>query len=130
MKYLLFSLPILAMFFNISCSKTSQLDFNEAQKLAGELNQNITLSNNVLQSDLPDYIITDQIQVNADLRIDPGVRIEFAFGSSLIINEKGSIRAFGEKDSPIVFDAKELKQGYWKGIYIKSMNVMNELSFV
>lgn len=130
MKYLLFSLPILAMFFNISCSKTSQLDFNEAQKLAGELNQNITLSNNVLQSDLPDYIITDQIQVNADLRIDPGVRIEFAFGSSLIINEKGSIRALGEKDSPIVFDAKELKQGYWKGIYIKSMNVMNELSFV
>ena len=121
---------MLVMFLSISCSKNSQLDFNEVQELAGELNQNITLSNNVLQRDLPDYIISDQIQVNADLQIDAGVRIEFAFGGSLIINEKGSIRATGEKDAPIVLDAKEEKQGYWKGIYIKSMNVMNELSFV
>lgn len=125
-------LPLLSIFIAFlilvsSCQKEEGLGFNEAILLSGEINAETHLTNNNLQRDIADYIVTEDVIINGDLYIESGVRIEFEFGTSLTIANNGSIRAKNEGKEEIVFTGREKRAGYWKGIHVNSMHVMNEI---
>lgn len=76
-----------------------------------------------------DYIITSDVQVNANLTIKPGVTVMFAEGAGLQVNEQGSITAIGAQSNEVLFTSETGKRGSWKGITILSNNGRNVLSF-
>lgn len=76
-----------------------------------------------------DYIITNNLQVNANLTIKPGVTIMFAEGAGLQVNERGSLTAIGAQSNEVLFTSETGKRGSWKGITILSNSGRNVLSF-
>ncbi|MFN8299625.1 MAG: hypothetical protein U0T75_11000 [Chitinophagales bacterium] len=76
-----------------------------------------------------DYIITSDVQVNANLTIKPGVTVMFAEGAGLQVNEQGSLTAIGAQSNEVLFTSETGKRGSWKGITILSNNGRNVLSF-
>ncbi len=76
-----------------------------------------------------DYIITNNIEVNANLTIKPGVTVMFAEGAGLQVNEQGSLTAIGAQSNEVLFTSETGKRGSWKGITILSNNGRNVLSF-
>ena len=76
-----------------------------------------------------DYIITSDVQVNANLTIKPGVTVMFAEGAGLQVNEQGSITAIGAQSNEVLFTSETGKRGSWKGITILSNSGRNVLSF-
>ncbi|MCW5909345.1 MAG: hypothetical protein KIS94_15875 [Chitinophagales bacterium] len=90
------------------------------------VNNNLTLEDRVSGVD---YIITQNIEVNALLTIQPGVTIMFADGAGIIVNEQGSLLAEGTAAKQIRFTSKSGKRGAWKGITILSNSSKNVLSY-
>lgn len=76
-----------------------------------------------------DYIVTCLIAVNAKLTIEPGVVIQFKNGSGILVETSGSLVAAGTAANPIEFRGETDVPGIWKGIYIKSGSVLNEISY-
>jgi hypothetical protein len=98
-----------------------------------ELDGNIT-ENTVLEKlnarGLVDYIVTADINVSADLVIEPGVIVEFQSGRSMRITQEGSIKAIGTAQDSIVFRGTVHQPGHWKGLRVDSNNPDNELAFM
>ncbi len=76
-----------------------------------------------------DYIIANNINVNASLIIKPGVTVMFKDGAGLQVNEEGSINAIGQQANEILFTSESGKRGAWKGITVLSSKPTNALSF-
>lgn len=76
-----------------------------------------------------DYIIDCVISVNAKLTIKPGVNIRFGSNAGIVIETGGSLIAAGTPGNNIVMKSEEDIAGVWKGIYIKSSNVLNEITY-
>ena len=75
------------------------------------------------------WIVNHPIIVEGDLKIYPGVNLQFSDDSYLIV--KGSLHAKGDSTNPIVFDSIS---NSWKGIYVlnadkksylKNVNIFN-----
>jgi hypothetical protein len=75
-----------------------------------------------------DYIITQNMLVNAELVIEPGVTIMFKDGAGLQVGEQGSLTAIGEKSNTIYFTSESGKRGAWKGIVFLSNSAKNVLA--
>lgn len=97
------------------------------------LNENISvdtkLSNVLDDPSQPDYIVKKDIEVRADLTIEPGVVIFFEQDKSLQIIS-GSIRAKGTSDNGIVLKGIGNTPAFWKGIAIYSNSEFNEMEYV
>lgn len=76
-----------------------------------------------------DYMITKNLQVNAELVVKPGVTLMFEDGAGIQVNEEGSITAIGEEANEIMFTSKSGKRGAWYGIVILSNSAKNVLSY-
>jgi hypothetical protein len=87
----------------------------------------LLLENN---NDGVDYIIDCVIAVEVDLKIQPGVVIEFASNAGMDIKESGSLSAVGSANSPIVFRGKTATPGFWSVLHFDSNNPNNELNYV
>jgi hypothetical protein len=70
----------------------------------------------------PCYNVTSEVTVSntATLTIDPGVRLVFATGTRLTVDNDGLLLAVGTQAEPITFTAAIAASGYWDGIYIDS----------
>lgn len=90
------------------------------------LGQSATLVN---RNDHIDYIITCSMNVQGDLIIDPDVKIEFGTDSGINI-DGGSLKAKATALKPIVLTGQDKTAGSWKGIFINSNDVKNELDYV
>ncbi len=77
-----------------------------------------------------DYMVNQNVRVESNLTIKPGVTVMFADGAGLEIGENGSITAIGEDGNLIYFTSKSGKRSAWKGITILSNNAKNVLSHV
>lgn len=88
-------------------------------------------SNTVWQDrgDGVDYILDCILSVNAKLTIEPGVVIQCNSGSGIIIETGGSLVAAGTLADPIEMKGEVDVPAVWKGLYIKSNNVLNELNY-
>ncbi|RFN58913.1 fibronectin type III domain-containing protein [Marixanthomonas ophiurae] len=77
-----------------------------------------------------DYIIDCVASVELDLKIEPGVVIEFADGAGMIIRDDGSLNAIGTQNEPIALSAITKAKGAWKGILSGSESVKNQFDYV
>lgn len=77
-----------------------------------------------------DYIIDCVVSVSIDLKIEPGVVIEFADAAGMKVKDSGSINAVGTQSEPITFTATNKTKGAWKGIMSSSQSVKNQFDYV
>ncbi|QMU26716.1 PKD domain-containing protein [Adhaeribacter radiodurans] len=75
-----------------------------------------------------DYYVNDDINVDADLTIKPGVVIAFAEDALMFVNENAAFVAKGEANKKVKFTGKLANRGHWAGILIYSTNSLNEIS--
>lgn len=76
-----------------------------------------------------DYILNCVISVNAKLTIQPGVTIQCKNGAGIIVETTGTFIAAGTTSKPIIMAGDVDVAGIWKGIYIRSSSVLNEISY-
>lgn len=94
-----------------------------------DINDDMTLTNRVSTPGVPDYCITEDIEVSAVLTIEPGVEISIAANIGILIDD-GVLIANGTADNPIVFKAKTSGEK-WKGIgFLFSDDFRNTMNFV
>ncbi|MGK7390475.1 MAG: PKD domain-containing protein [Candidatus Cyclobacteriaceae bacterium M2_1C_046] len=94
-----------------------------------DITTNTTLVD-IFQDEQPDYIVTEDILVTANLTIEPGVIIAFEEDKGMGIYSEGSLIAKGVHSDKISFIGKESGKGYWKGLLINSNNENNQLDYV
>ena len=96
------------------------------------IDKNITTSTilaNIFDDETPDYIVTGDIHVSAELTIEPGVKIVFMEDKGLIIGGDGSVKAIGESENKVLFIGTEPYNNFWKGILITSNSENNEFKY-
>lgn len=80
-----------------------------------------------------DYVITCVMPVRADIKVDPGVVIEFEQDAGINIDDfnipKASFSAIGTSSKPIVFKGAKKEKGYWRGIMFDSNSPNNKLMY-
>lgn len=76
-----------------------------------------------------DYILNCVITVNAKLTIQPGVIIQCKNGAGIIIETGGTLVAAGSSAKTIKLAGDVDVAGIWKGIYVRSSSVLNEISY-
>lgn len=120
-----------------SCSKDDTPDDPQGNNTPILLDCNSFQSNNTdaillleNRSDGVDYIIDCVVSVEIDLKIEPGVVIEFADAAGMKVKESGSINAIGSQSDPITFTATNKIKGAWKGIISSSQSVKNQFNYV
>lgn len=89
-----------------------------------------TTLNNILEDPTqPDYIVTADIDVHADLVIMPGVVIAFQNNTGMQVRN-GALIAKGNSARGIVFRGIDNTPASWKGIAIHTNSEKNEFEFV
>ena len=101
--------------------------------------ETITLNEDIIASttwhdifedpDKTDYLVTEDIDVRADLSIMPGVVIAVASDKGIQIVD-GSVSAKGNAEKKIIFKGVDNGVGYWKGILIMSNSDLNQFEYV
>ncbi|MDT0294603.1 hypothetical protein ACFQ3R_04430 [Mesonia ostreae] len=81
-------------------------------------------------NDEVDYIINCVTVVQVDLKIEPGVVIQFTDGAGMKIRESGSLNAVGTENKPIAFSSAAQVKGAWKGIISDSEKIKNRFDYV
>lgn len=66
------------------------------------------------------FRIEDRFTVAGDLTLDPGAKLEFSQGKSLIVDAGGTLTAKGTAERPIQLVGAASTKGFWQGIQIKS----------
>ncbi|WP_125077705.1 PKD domain-containing protein [Rufibacter latericius] len=74
------------------------------------------------------YIAIDDITVEGDLTVAPGVTVEFMRGKGMEVRGMGTLKAIGTADKKITFTGWSKLKGAWKGIVINSAKVTSELT--
>ncbi|MEX0981535.1 MAG: PKD domain-containing protein [Bacteroidales bacterium] len=102
----------------------------ETQTLSGTYNEDLHLVNIHDDPEQADYLVTGNVRIDAELTIDPGVRIELQEDILFDISEDGLIKATGTASDGIVFTSAD-KDGnkYWKGLRIESTDSQNRLEY-
>lgn len=105
---------------------TDRYETGEAQVFdQTEINSNMVFEDRV---NGVDYLIANDVQINAALLVKPGVTFMFKDGAGFTVNENGSLKAIGSDGNEIYFTSESGKRGAWKGITIYS-NAGNVLSY-
>lgn len=99
--------------------------------LAAEINANLVLEDRVNNPDIPDYVANQNVLVNAELTLKPGVVIAFARDARLEVNDgKGVLIAKGDSAKRVRFIGKEAIKGFWAGVVIRSASSANALDYL
>lgn len=93
------------------------------------INAETTLKNIVSDPAKPDYVICEDLEVNAPLTIEPGVILHFKQNVGLKVNKNGVLLAKGTENQKIIFTGEQAIRGFWKGISIYSNDTRNELDY-
>jgi len=103
----------------------------EPETLDANITAKTVLINRISNQNFPDYIVTKDIAVNAELTINPGVVIAFARDTKLTVNDKGGLLiARGQADKKIRFEGREKTKGFWAGLQINSTSGANVMEYV
>lgn len=96
-----------------------------------DINENTTLEDIFEGSDMPDYLVTADVDVNAELTVDPGVIIHFEQNRTLKITSSGMINAEGTTDNSIVLTSANIPgEIRWNGVLVESSDARNTLENV
>lgn len=100
------------------------------KELSGTYSADTTLVDLFTDPSKPDYMVVGDVDVAAKMTIEPGVVIYVQEGLGINVNSgSGILVAAGTDADPIVFTGEsQTVNGYWKGIFIGSNSVENEIS--
>ncbi len=120
-----------------SCSKNEDTTPTNIMQYRHDNSQSQTIDVSSINTDMVledrvngvDYVISNNIELNANLTVKPGVTLMFKNGAGLLVNEGGSLTAIGASGNLILFTAESGKRGDWKGITILSNSARNVLSY-
>ncbi|WP_229374288.1 PKD domain-containing protein [Fibrella rubiginis] len=103
----------------------------EPLTISANITVKTTLVDRILNPDLPDYIVTKNIDVNHELTINPGVVIAFERDVRLNVNDNGGLLiAKGTAEQRIKLVGVQKTKGYWVGIAHYSGSNANILEYV
>ena len=80
--------------------------------------------------DVPYRFEAERYDLNASVRIDPGVELQFGELSVLAVNSLGEMQAIGSTSSPIIFTGVEKEPGFWGKLIFNFSNNDNILNNV
>ncbi|CAG4990325.1 hypothetical protein DYBT9275_00504 [Dyadobacter sp. CECT 9275] len=99
--------------------------------LATNITSKMVLEDRISNPDFPDYVVNQNVTVQAELTIKPGVVIGFARDTRLEVNDNGGVLiAKGEASKAIRLIGQEKTRGFWAGIIMRSGSSGNELEYV
>ncbi|MGM0532654.1 MAG: PKD domain-containing protein, partial [Bacteroidota bacterium] len=95
------------------------------KEVSGEIDEETTWTDRLSDSETPDYHVTGNIDVNAELTIEPGVTIHF--DEDVFMNVKdGALIAEGTSDNRITLtSSNEDGEIHWGGVFITSSDSRN-----
>lgn len=100
-----------------------------ATDIAGVFITDTVLEDIIEDPNEPDYFASGAVGVQAQLTINPGVRIEFDEDVMLTVSSGGAIIAEGSGTDSVIFTSSNVESGLlWKGIYINSASALNSFS--
>lgn len=133
MSKLFISIAVLGIAFT-SCNKDDDPvpnpdgSFPECIELSGTQSTAITLTNHVTDPSVPDYCISGDYFVEADLTIEPGVYVRMKNGSRIHVRNNGSFNSEGTANSKITIKGENnIDAGQWENIHFSTMNANNQL---
>ena len=100
--------------------------YSGAVQLCGNITTDQTLVNS---SEAVDYLVTCDIDISADVVVEPGTVINFKSNTGFHLTSGGSLKAAGTSALPITFKGTADVAGYWKGLFFETNNPMNELTY-
>lgn len=98
-------------------------------EISEDIESNTIWENHIDDPDVPDYHVTDDIDVNADLTIEPGVKVHFDQDVFMTV-ENGAIVAEGNSGEWITLtSSSEEGEVNWGGVIISSSDSRNTISY-
>lgn len=127
----------LAFAFFSSCNKNEDVANDNIMQYRKEESQSQSLDMSSINTDMVledrvngvDYTVSNNIELNANLTIKPGVTVMFKDGAGIQVNEKGALTAIGTNGNLILFTSQSGKRSAWKGITILSNSARNVISY-
>lgn len=116
-----------------SCGKDDDDNNNGVAPQAVIIDEDITSARTLSKINAAgqtDYIVTEEIDILADVTIEPGVIIVFWEGTDFWVRNQGSLNAVGTDNEMIVFKGDQNTAGYWGGLFFNTDDVNNILSHV
>lgn len=107
-----------------SCEYTNNTP-PQLTNLAGTISTPETIVNVFSDTTVYDYYLDGNLNINAAVTIEPGVRILMKENAKINISSSGSMNATGTSDNRIVFIADEDLQGFWQSIDFNGSNSAN-----
>ncbi|WP_019987956.1 right-handed parallel beta-helix repeat-containing protein [Rudanella lutea] len=98
--------------------------------LSSEVKTQTRLKDRLIDPSQPDYIVSRDLAISAELSIDPGVTVAFERNTAINLKYEGTLIAEGTADSPIRFTGVKPERGFWAGIANYSPSTANKLAFV
>ncbi len=98
--------------------------------ISQDILQDRVLEDIVEDPNVPDYIVSADIAVKANLTVMPGVVVAFEDKKGMRIDLSGSLVAKGTPEKKVVFTGKQATKGYWSGIIFLTDSPSNELMHV
>lgn len=86
--------------------------------------------NRVIDPSKPDYIVSRDMGIAAELSIDPDVTVAFERNVAVNLKYEGTLIAQGAANERIRFTGVKAEKGYWAGIANYSPSTANKLAFV
>lgn len=123
--------------FNLKVSASGHLSFDQVKITVSQNTGALLISEDITKDriledvfpdhpELLDYIVTQDVDVEALLEVSPKVRIGFETGVKLTVKPAGALKAESLlATEPIIFQGKEASKGYWQGIIIESASDKN-----
>lgn len=112
---------------NATEEEEDAIPYTGAIELGQDIAAETMLKNTTASAELADYTVLKDVEVDARLTIEPGVRIEFKQDVRLIVKPNGQLVAQGSSEKPIVLSGAEPTPGFWGGIVIYSESAENIL---
>lgn len=100
------------------------------EEIGGTHSVDLTLVNRVTNPAKPDYIASSNVNMKADLIIEPGVKIVYESNVALNIDADGALLAEGTASEPVVMTGTTESNGFWKGIGVFSSDIRNVMDYV
>ncbi|TYB75904.1 hypothetical protein [Bizionia myxarmorum] len=136
-----FIASLIGMFAISSCSTDDEINDDPVLQLDPPIvldcdyfNEDRILTNN--PNAAVDYVITCIMLVKGNIKVEPGVVIEFEQEAGINVFQDGAVAnvsfsAVGTLNNPIVFRGKSNEKGFWTGIRFRAAaSVKNELKHV
>ena len=108
---------------------TDEVTVTAEVPVIGTIQTTTTLADIIADPAEPDYILDGSPNIEAEVTIEPGVRILCTSGSRLDVVSGGTLIAVGSETDSIIFEGESPTPGYWDGISVSSNSVNNEFAY-